>query len=120
MQMEMFYRSREMDDKLKSRIEALDARINGDMDLAEVFKKDREGFLKDMEFSPEEISAVRAMEGEEDAQTRGGKCKKTNAGLTVGETVNPVNPLPCSCCAVAWSSCGTGCAPRPVGGNTVG
>lgn len=109
-----------MDDKLKVKLGALDAKIRNDSKLEELFNADKEAFLTDLEFAPEEISAVRAMETDDTASSDRGRCTKNNAGLTVGETVNPVNGLPCSCCAVAWSSCGTGCAPRPVGGNTVG
>lgn len=100
------------------KILALDAKLSVNTELAKLYKADPEKFLADCELDPEEVAMVRSRDTEE--MEHKGSCSVTNSGLTVGDTVNPTHGLPCSCCAVLWGNCGTGCSPKPVGGSTVG
>ena len=104
----------ELSPKTLVKLSAIDAKMAGNQAMRDMFARDPQKFLADFEFTPEEIAAVKAAGGQ---PVRA--CTKLKNGWTVGPTVNPATKA-CSCCAVAWSSCGTGCAPRPVGGHSVG
>ena len=105
-----------IDLKDASKIFALEAKLKRDGELVKQFRSDPDKFLADFGLDPDEISMVKSAQAEEINTS----CEKNKSGLTVGESTNLDRKWPCSCCAVIYSACGSGCIPRPVGGHTVG